>query len=170
MNLNSVFISGLIKREPQYIFTRDNIQYFKTEIAVQRDSRTVDIIPATLPDSLILTVSAGAAVSVTGEYRSYNQGGRLKHYVLVKTTGLPMKENNNSIDIAAYVTKVPTKRVTQMGRRVADMFLAYNDRDGESSYIPAIIWGKGADDAEKMEVGTKVHITGRIQSREYEKD
>ena len=39
----------------------------------------------------------------------------------------------------------------------------------KSDYIPCIAWGRNAGYAEQLEVGTKLAIEGRIQSREYKK-
>ena len=42
---------------------------------------------------------------------------------------------------------------------------AYN----KSDYIPCIAWGRTARFCENLEVGTELRVTGRVQSREYEK-
>ena len=47
--------------------------------------------------------------------------------------------------------------------------LAVNRAYNKSDYIPAIAWGRNARFAKGMLVGEKVHISGRIQSREYQK-
>jgi single-stranded DNA-binding protein len=39
----------------------------------------------------------------------------------------------------------------------------------KSDYIPCIAWGRNAGYASNLSVGTKISITGRIQSREYRK-
>ena len=47
--------------------------------------------------------------------------------------------------------------------------LAVNRAYNKSDYIPAIAWGRNARFCQNIEVGTKVKITGRVQSRNYEK-
>lgn len=47
--------------------------------------------------------------------------------------------------------------------------LAVNRQYGKSDYIPCITWGRNARYANELAVGTKIKITGRIQSREYVK-
>ena len=49
------------------------------------------------------------------------------------------------------------------------MLLAVNRAYNKSDYIPCITWGRNARFCSKMEVGTEVRVTGRIQSRTYEK-
>jgi single-stranded DNA-binding protein len=39
----------------------------------------------------------------------------------------------------------------------------------KSDYIPCIAWGRNANFADRLWVGTKIYIEGRLQSREYKK-
>ena len=54
-------------------------------------------------------------------------------------------------------------------REIADMLVAVNRPYGKSDYIPCISWGRNARFASNFEVGSRVQIWGRIQSREYVK-
>ena len=47
--------------------------------------------------------------------------------------------------------------------------LAVNRAYNKSDYIPCIAWGRNARFCQNIQVGTRVKITGRVQSREYEK-
>ena len=47
--------------------------------------------------------------------------------------------------------------------------LAVNRAYNKSDYIPTIAWGRNARFCQNLEVGTKVKIVGRVQSRMYEK-
>jgi single-stranded DNA-binding protein len=47
--------------------------------------------------------------------------------------------------------------------------LAVNRMYNKSDYIPCIAWGRNAGYASNLSVGTKISVTGRIQSREYRK-
>ena len=47
--------------------------------------------------------------------------------------------------------------------------LAVNRMYNKSDYIPCIAWGRNAVYAGGLCVGTKIRISGRIQSREYRK-
>ena len=43
------------------------------------------------------------------------------------------------------------------------------ERVHKSDYLPCIVWGRNAQRASEYEVGTKLNIIGRLQSREYTK-
>ena len=49
------------------------------------------------------------------------------------------------------------------------MMLAVNRAYGKSDYIPCITWGRSARFAAKLSVGDKITLTGRLQSRAYQK-
>ena len=65
--------------------------------------------------------------------------------------------------------KNPIYRKTPLGREIADVLIAVNRTYKKSDYIPCILWGRNAKYCENLEVGTKVKVNGRIQSRNYEK-
>ena len=60
-------------------------------------------------------------------------------------------------------------RKTPLGREIADLLLAVNRPYGKSDYIPCILWGRNARFAESFEVGERIKVWGRIQSRDYQK-
>ena len=47
--------------------------------------------------------------------------------------------------------------------------LAVNRQYGKSDYIPCILWGRNARFVSGLDVGSRLKIEGRIQSREYTK-
>ena len=75
----------------------------------------------------------------------------------------------NEVVLIGYICKKPIYRQTPFGREIADVLLAVNRAYNKSDYIPSIAWGRNARFCQNMEVGTEVKITGRIQSRTYEK-
>ena len=54
-----------------------------------------------------------------------------------------------------------------MGRDICDLMLAVNRHYGRSDYLPCICWGIKAREAASWDVGTKLELKGRIQSRKY---
>ena len=56
-----------------------------------------------------------------------------------------------------------------MGREITDLLVAVNRAYNKSDYIPCIVWGRNARFAGRLAVGDNIKITGRIQSRKYQK-
>ena len=76
---------------------------------------------------------------------------------------------SNEVILNGYICKKPIYRQTPFGREIADILLAVNRAYNKSDYIPAIAWGRNARFCQNLEVGTAVKVTGRVQSRSYEK-
>lgn len=75
----------------------------------------------------------------------------------------------NVIELEGYVCKPPVYRTTPFKREIADLLIAVNRAYNKSDYIPAIAWGRNARYASTFDVGDKIHLVGRIQSRIYQK-
>ena len=153
-------------------------KFYTVELESARLSGTKDIIPVMISDRLI-NISEnymGMVFKVSGQLRSYNKHeedkNRLALSVFAKeVTVIPNNDeedlSTNEICMDGYICKKPVYRETPLGRKIADLMIAVNRPYGKSDYIPCICWGRNAIFAEGLEVGTRVRIVGRIQSREY---
>jgi single-stranded DNA-binding protein len=81
---------------------------------------------------------------------------------------LPDK-NPNSILLNGYICKPPVYRTTPFNREIADVLIAVNRAYNKSDYIPCIAWGRNARFVKNLTVGDRLAVSGRIQSREYQK-
>lgn len=75
----------------------------------------------------------------------------------------------NEIILNGFICKPPVYRTTPFGREIADILLAVNRSHNKSDYIPCIAWGRNAKYAGTLSVGDNITVSGRIQSREYQK-
>lgn len=155
--------------------------FYTATLTSERLSGAKDTIPIMVSERII-DVEAdwiGQFVRVSGQFRSYNKHeGERNHLILSvfvrefegitdeRDFGL---EDENLISLDGYICKTPTYRKTPLGREIADILLAVNRPYGKSDYIPCIAWGRNARFASKLEVGTRLQIEGRIQSRKYQK-
>ena len=116
-------------------------------------------------------------ILVTGQFRSYNKheesGSKLILSVFVRNWQFadenPGAGKANQIFLDGFICKAPVYRETPLGREIADILIAVNRPYGKSDYIPCICWGRNARFASKFEVGTRIQIWGRVQSRDYVK-
>ena len=60
-------------------------------------------------------------------------------------------------------------RRTPLGRSICDVILAVNRHYGRADYLPCIAWGGQARRAGWWNVGDRVCVRGRLQSRRYRK-
>lgn len=155
-------------------------KFYTVELETARLSGTKDIIPVMISDRLI-NISEnymGMVFKVSGQFRSYNKHegdkNRLALSVFAKeVTVIPNNDeedlSTNEICMDGYICKKPVYRETPLGRKIADLLIAVNRPYGKSDYIPCVCWGRNARFADTLEVGTRLKIQGRIQSREYVK-
>jgi primosomal replication protein N len=140
----------------------------------------MDVLPVLVSDRL-LDVSQnyiGQTVQVFGQYRSFNiiKGNKRGLFLSVFAREIYFLSENmvdatksNSIFLKGYLCKSPKYRKTPLGREITDLLIAVNRAYVKSDYIPCIVWGRNARYAAGFEMGSAIEITGRIQSREYNK-
>ena len=149
------------------------------DVAVNRLSNYLDYIPLMISERLI-DVNAdyiGQIIYVTGQFRSFNRHEEKKNRLVLSVFAREAafveaeddKVKSNQIFLDGFICKPPVYRKTPLGREIADMLVAVNRPYGKSDYIPCISWGRNARFASNFEVGSRVQIWGRIQSREYVK-
>jgi len=98
------------------------------------------------------------------------EGPRLVITVLVRDV-LPVlpSEGENRLLLAGVICKPPVRRRTPLGREICDLLLAVNRPYGRADYLPCIAWGSLAALCGSMDVGERLRLEGRLQSRRYRK-
>ncbi len=177
---NHLFLRGKIVSEKNYSHEIYGEKFYIFNLEVLRLSSTSDIIPITVSERLItnMDLDIGKEIEVEGQFRSYNNYENEKNRLVLTVFAKEIKyiedeeeqeKVTNEVSLVGYVCKKPIYRQTPFGREIADILLAVNRAYNKSDYIPCIAWGRNARFCENMEVGTEVRITGRVQSRNYEK-
>lgn len=176
MKNNKVYIAGEIVSEPRFTHAVFNEGFYEFDLKVSRLSDSYDIIPVTISERLFdgNKIELGQKISGTGQFRSYNklEDGKSKLMLTVFLREiLPYSEgeNYNHIEIVGYVCKEPIFRTTPFKREISDVLLAVNRSYNKSDYLPCIAWGRNARFVKNFNIGDKVVVSGRIQSRDYQK-
>ena len=176
---NQVSIAGEVVSEFTYSHDVFGEGFYVLEISVSRLSESNDIIPVMVSERLINVKNSyvGMFVQINGQFRSYNRHEENKNRLVLSVFAREITVSEEETEIAkpnhifldGYVCKQPVYRKTPLGREIADVLLAVNRPYGKSDYIPCICWGRNARFADSFEVGGRVQVWGRIQSREYQK-
>ena len=176
MNNNKAILSGEVVTEPQFSHEMYGEGFYEFNLKVLRLSNTFDIIPVTVSERLLNEnlVKVGDKICGTGQFRSYNKFEDNKSKLMLTMflrEFLPYESNGdvNQIDIVGYVCKEPIYRTTPFKREICDLLLAVNRNYNKSDYLPCIAWGRNAKYVKNFSVGDKVKVSGRVQSREYQK-
>ena len=176
---NQVTVMGEIASEFEFSHEVFGEGFYMLELLVKRLSDSFDRIPVMISERLIDVTKdyRGEFIQISGQFRSYNRHEEKKNRLVLSVFAREAvfaeatddKIKSNQIFMDGFICKPPVYRKTPLGREIADMLVAVNRPYGKSDYIPCISWGRNARFAANFEVGSRVQIWGRIQSREYVK-
>lgn len=179
---NAVRIVGKVNSKKEFSHEMYGEKFYNIELEVPRLSDTVDLLPVTISERLLLNIdfSLGQYVIIEGQLRSYNRyidsTNRLVLTIFARELYIPDEEEleeslrkPNEIFLDGYICKKPIYRVTPFGREITDLLVAVNRAYNKSDYIPSISWGRNARFCQNLIVGDHIKLWGRIQSREYQK-
>lgn len=184
---NYLTLVGKVTGEKKFSHEIYGERFYVFNLEIERLSGNADIIPITVSERLATDemLAQGKNLLVKGQFRSYNSYDNEKNRLILTVFAkdvVELEENNeeenemtkkdmitNEVVLIGYICKKPIYRKTPFGREIADILLAVNRAYNKSDYIPTIAWGRNARFCQNLEVGTKVKVVGRVQSRMYEK-
>ncbi len=173
---NRVYFCGEIVSEATFSHEVYGEGFYEFYVRVLRLSGQADILPVTISERLIEgnDLKVGSLLCALGQFRSYNklEGGRSRLMLTVfvrEIVDMAPSKNPNSIVLSGYICKPPVYRTTPFNREIADILVAVNRAYNKSDYIPCIAWGRNARFVQNLKVGDRIALSGRIQSREYQK-
>ena len=186
---NYLTLVGKVTGEKKFSHEIYGERFYTFSLEIPRLSGNSDIIPITVSERLISDemLSEGKKLMVKGQFRSYNSYEDGKNRLILTVFAKDVveapdsegeEEDNeivrkdkitNEVVLIGYICKTPVYRQTPFGREISDVLLAVNRAYNKSDYIPTIAWGRNARFCKNLEVGIKVKVVGRVQSRMYEK-
>lgn len=171
---NNVFLQGQIGSPIEYSHDLYDERFYEFTLRVPRLSEQLDELPITIAQSLVEGLHEGDKIALTGQFRSFNRPDGERSRLILSVFAreiVPVKDdvNPNTAQLTGYICKPPVYRTTPFNREICDVLLAVNRAYSKSDYIPCIAWGKNARLLKDAEVGQKLDVTGRIQSRGYTK-
>ena len=168
---NSVLLRGTPVGEARYSHAARAARFYTLPLEVRRLSGAADVLNLTLRESLLDEIAGCRRIGVAGELRTFNNHAgewpRLVITVFARELAAQEGEDENLVRLRGTLCRRPNPRLTPMGREICDLLLAVNRRYGRSDYLPCICWGSLAREAQRWDVGTRLALRGRIQSRRY---
>lgn len=174
-NENRALLRGTAAAEPVLSHETHGVVYETFPLAVRRLSGSEDRVNVLVPRALLeqRPVTEGMELEVEGEVRSFNnksgKGSRLVITLYAKELRPAAGEHENQLLLAGVLCKPPVVRRTPLGRDICDLMLAVNRRYGRADYLPCIAWGSLSTHCGGLEVGDRLRLEGRLQSRQYHK-
>ncbi|MBR5517086.1 MAG: single-stranded DNA-binding protein [Firmicutes bacterium] len=174
---NKAIVAGLVKTPLKFSHKTFGESFYTFVLGIERRSGYVDEINVMVSERLIYDYEPEVDdfVEITGQVRTYNENIDGKNKLNIVVFAREIEINNdilyyeNYIYLEGYLCKNPIKRTSPLGREICDLMIAVNRMYNKSDYIPCIAWGRNANYADTLDIGTKLFIEGRLQSREYKK-
>ena len=170
---NQVTLKGKCLTKPQYSHSVMGEGFYEFILAVPRLSDEVDYLPVTISERIIDKMGdLSNEIGIIGQLRSYNKIEDEKSKLILTIFAREIISADeicvsNQINITGYVCKEPIYRTTPFGREITDVLIAVNRAYNKSDYLPCIAWGRNARFVGDLEIGEKIELSGRIQSRKY---
>ena len=146
---NKVYVMGEIVSDATFSHEVYGEGFYEFFVKVMRLSGQADILPVTISERLIQDgmLSKGKTLCALGQFRSYNklENGRSRLML--------------TVFVRELLDELPEKSPNSI------LLSGYN----KSDYIPCIAWGRNARFVKNLAVGDRLAVSGRIQSREYQK-
>lgn len=174
---NNVTVIGKIRSGFTFSHEVNGEGFYLVDLTVSRLSEQADIIPLMISERLIHVDEdyRGHTVEAIGQFRSYDRHEGTKNRLILTVFVQEINfieeftdcTRTNQIFLDGYICKNPIYRKTPLGREIADLLLAVNRSHGKSDYIPCIAWGRNARYVAGLDIGIRIRVWGRVQSREY---
>lgn len=172
---NNITLRGTLEALPEYSHDNHGSRFFRFFLLVPRLSGTVDRLPVLAEETVLnsIDLSGGSMLTVTGQIRSHNQrtSGVRHLLIFVFATSILCEDGCpiNDVLLEGILCKDPIYRRTPLGRDICDVMLAVPRAFHRADYLPCILWGRIAQEISRCKIRDKLHICGRLQSRNYTK-
>lgn len=174
-DLNRIILRGRVAGEAVFSHAGHDECFYRFPLVVERLSGNEDVLNIQFSRRLLLPerIVVGERLEVRGSLRTFNNrsgvGAKLVITVLAREI-LPTDDDHaNDLTLIGTICRRGEPRKTPLGREICDFTLAVNRRYGRSDYLPCIAWGSMAQRCAAMEVGQRLRLEGRLQSRVYTK-
>lgn len=173
---NYLQLCGTLAGAPVWSHSSRGVEFWRFPLSVRRLSGTADLLNVVARRRLLDTLALQDAgkLQLVGELRSFNNrsgsGAKLVISAFARELRFTDAEDENRLFLRGTLCKPPTLRQTPLGRDICDLMLAVNRPYGRSDYLPCICWGSLARQAGRWQVGDRLRLEGRVQSRRYLKN
>lgn len=171
--VNRVMLRGTLAALPAFSHENHMRRFYRFALEVPRLSGAVDVLPVIAAQDVLdgMDLFSGDQIEVTGQIRSFNskaqQGHKLILSVYAEALTTAEGEPENRVQLCGALCKPPVYRRTPLGREICDVMLAVNRLYHRTDYLPCILWGRTAQELSQLPIGARIHLNGRLQSRDY---
>lgn len=169
---SSIHLIGDVTECCKYSHERYGVEFYIFKVSYTRESGTKDEIPVVITYKGEYKI--GERVEIFGSIRTCNlwEGDRkrLKVFIFADDVGYTSNAYENDAFIYGNLCKKNPIRETPGGKLIVDAILVVNRAYNKSDYIPCVFWDREAEGMDYIDIGDEIEVSGRLQSRIYEKN
>ena len=171
--VNQITLCGTPVSLPAYSHENHGKRFYTFPLEVERLSGATDTLPILASEQVLeqCALTEGDRLLISGQIRSFNrrsgQGRKLVISVFAESIAVTTLPPDNEVELQGVICREPVFRRTPLGREICDLMLAVNRPYNRADYLPCIVWGRTAVELSILPIGSVIHLTGRLQSREY---
>ena len=173
--VNTITLRGELDTLPIFSHENHGKRFYRFTLHVPRLSGTIDSLPVITEERLLneMDLSGGDMLNVCGQIRTHNirtdGTRRLLIFVFASSISVQSGEPINEVMLDGALCREPIYRRTPLGREICDIMLAVPRAFHRADYLPCILWGSTAHQIADCHTSDRIHLEGRLQSRQYTK-
>ena len=173
---NRLILCGTAAGAPASATPRTGRRFSACRSSYARRSGTADRLPVIVPERRLPPgLTEGGRLRVQGQLRAYrwfDEAGRhLRLFAYAKEAALAAPDDGaqNEVQLSGTVCRPPSIASRRLGREIADVLLCCEQPFGRRDFLPGHPLSALARSAAAWPAGQRVRLTGRFQSRPYDK-
>lgn len=173
--VNTITLRGELSELPTYSHDNHGRRFYRFTLNVPRLSGNIDCLPVVVEERLLneMDLIGGEMLTVTGQIRSHNvrTDGTRRLLIFVFASSITAEDGDpiNEVILEGALCRDPIARRTPLGREICDIMLAVSRAFHRADYLPCILWGSTAHQISQYQTSDRIHLEGRLQSRQYTK-
>jgi len=175
--MNEIKLRGKIG-DIEFSHTINNTEYQKANLYVPREDNTQDIIPLRFKSISNQGIEDGQEIVIDGNIRSYSQRlengkNRVSIYVFTYLDPTEDLDIDNYFQVDGRVCKLDKLRSKKSNYKfqfiLANNIISSINTQKLNNYLPVVLYGDLAQQAEQLNISDKVLVKGQLHSRTYKK-
>ncbi len=160
--MNLIELRGFLEHRPTYTHKYCGEMYYESKMIVPRKSGIIDVLPISVPQSLMDKFDGSEEIKVVGKIVTPMKNRKVFVKILCTEITNNIESLENRVDLQGVAIGNAIYRTTPNGRRITNIIL-----NVDGNYIPCIFWGKNAVLTSGVTNGEEISLDGRLQSRDY---
>ena len=171
---NKVYICGRITKTFEFDHELNGYKLFSANVTFKRNAKAEDSVTVIANEDVKKCLKKDSHVKIIGHLRTSTLDGDDKKHIRIYVYATEIYETDefskeeSLVFFEGYLHKPPYfKMINQNQVTIAKAFFIVERKWGKGDYIPCLFLNKYSEKAKNFNVGDRIRLYGRIQSRKH---